>query len=94
MTEVRDIRLFVAIEEAEFRVLIKHYFLRKKTIKKNRRHSHSHFTVDKLFTKIRCGRTSTKTIPSPGRPKEVTNEEIVNKIHDKVKIIEIADIVN
>lgn len=40
------------------------------------------------------------TIPSSGRPKEVTNEEIMNKIYDfvledrRVKITEIADIVN
>lgn len=95
------------MEKSEFRVLIKHYFLRNKTIKQTEdklqkyygESAPSHFTVHKWFTEFRCGRTSTKTIPSPGRPKEVTSKEIVNKIHDivledcRVTITEIADIV-
>ena len=31
-----------------------------------------------------CRRTSTETIPSPGRPNEITTPEIINKIHDIV----------
>ena len=43
---------------------------------------------------------STKTIPIPGRPNEITRPEIIDKIHDivlndaKVKVREIAEIVS
>ena len=56
--------------------------------------------VQKYFTEIRCGRTSTKTIPSPGCPNEMTTPEMINKIHDivlndpKVKDLEIVEIVS
>ena len=40
--------------------------------------------VQKWFTKFRCGRTSTETIPSRGRSHEITTPEIINKIHDIV----------
>ena len=49
---------------------------------------------------IRCDRTSTETIPSPGHPNNITTPEIINKIHDivlndpKVKAREIAEIVS
>ena len=49
---------------------------------------------------VRCGRTSTETIPSPGRPNEITTPEMINIIHDivlndpKVKVREIAEIVS
>ena len=52
----------------------------------------------KFFTEFRCGRTSTETIPSPGRPNEITTPEMINKIHDivlndpKVKVREIVSI--
>ena len=60
----------------------------------------SYGMVQKWFTEFRCGRTSTETIPSPGRPNETTTPEIINKIHDivlngpKVKVREIAEIVS
>ena len=56
--------------------------------------------VQKWFTKFRCGRTSTETIPSLGRPNEITTPKTINKIHDillndpKVKMREIAEIVS
>ena len=52
--------------------------------------------VQKWFTKFRRGRTSTQTIPSPGRPNEITTPKKINEIHDivlndpKVKVREIA----
>ena len=57
-------------------------------------------TVIYWFAEFKRGRTSTKTIPSPGRPNEVTTEEMIEKIHDivlndrRVKLREIVDIVN
>ena len=60
----------------EFCVLIKHYFLRGKTFSETKAKldkyysdsASSHGTIQKWFTKFRCGRTSTETIPSPGHP--------------------------
>ena len=40
--------------------------------------------VHKWFTKFRCGRISTSDAERPGRPKEVTSQEIIDKIHDIV----------
>lgn len=34
--------------------------------------------MEKWFNEIRCGRTSTKTIPSPGRLIHVTKYDIIN----------------
>lgn len=95
------------MEKSEFRVLIKHYFLRGKTIKETEDRlkkyygdsAPSHGMVHKWFTEFRCGRTSTKDAERPGRPNDVTTEEMVNKIHDivlddrRVKVREIAEIV-
>ena len=56
--------------------------------------------VQEWFTEFRCDRTSTETIPSPGRPNEITTTEMINKIHDivlndpKVKVGEISEIVS
>jgi len=52
------------------------------------------------FNEFKHGRTSVFDKERPGRPIEVTTEDMVNKIHDivladrRVKIREIADIVN
>ena len=54
--------------------------------------------VQKWFTKFRCGRTSTETIPSPSRPNEITTPVINHEIHYiflndlKVKVREIVSI--
>ena len=96
------------MEKSEFRVLIKHYFLREKSlwetkVKLDKYYSSSDSSyemIQKWFTEFRCGRTSTETIQSPGRPKEITTPEMTNKIHDivlndpKVKVREIAEIVS
>ena len=44
----------------------------------------SYGMIQKWFTEVRCGRTSTETILSPGRPNEITIPEMINKIHDIV----------
>ena len=95
------------MEKSDFRVLIKHYFLRGKTISETKvkldkyysGYSPSYGMVQKWFAEFRCGRTSTETQPSPGRPNEVTTPEMINKIHDmvlenkKLKVREIAKMV-
>ena len=59
----------------------------------------SHGTVHKWFIEFHCGRTSTNDAERPGRSKEVTSQEIIDKIHEMVlgdlrlKIREISDIV-
>lgn len=96
------------MEKKEFRVLIKHYFLRGKSIteteEKLRKYygdsAPSHGMVHKWFTEFRCGRTNTTDAERSGRPAEITTEEMINKIHDivledrRVKISEIAKKVN
>lgn len=96
------------MEKSEFRVLIKHYFLRKKTItqtevalKKYYPDScPSHGMIQKWFTEFKCGRTSTEDAHRPGRPIEVTTPEMIDKIHDlvlnepKIKVREIVKTVN
>ena len=91
----------------EFHVLIKDYFLRGKTLSETKAKLDKYYLdtalsygmVQKWFTKFRCGRMSTETIPSPGRPNEITTPEMINKIHDivlnvpKVKVREIAEII-
>lgn len=57
-------------------------------------------TVIYWFAEFKRGRKSTETVPSTGRPNEVTTEEMIGKIHNiilkdrRVKLREIADIVN
>ncbi|KAL0821004.1 hypothetical protein ABMA28_005653 [Loxostege sticticalis] len=93
------------MEKTEFRVLIKQYFLRGKTIKQTEEKlkkyygdaAPSHGMVHKWFTEFRLGRMTTNDAERPGRPIEVTTEAMVNEIHDidledrRVKIREIAD---
>jgi histone-lysine N-methyltransferase SETMAR len=96
------------MEKKEFRVLIKHYYLRGKTISETKEKlkkyycesAPSHGMIHKWFTEFRCGRTSTTDAERSGRPIEVTNEEMINKIHDivledrRVKVREIVNMVN
>ena len=55
--------------------------------------------VHKWFTEFRCGRISTSDAERPGRPKEVTSQEIIDKIHDivlndrRLKVREISETV-
>lgn len=96
------------MEKSEFRVLIKHYFLRGKTIAQTEvalkkyypDSAPSHKMVHKWFTEFKCGRTNTEDAPRPGRPVEVTTSEMVDKVHDmvmddpKLKVREIAETVS
>ena len=96
------------MEKSEFHVLIKHYFLRGKTLSETKAKLDKYYSdsaplygmVQKWFTEFRCGCTSTKIIPSPGRQNEITTPEMINKIHDivlndrKLKVREIAEIVS
>ena len=72
------------MEKSEFRVLIQHYFLRGKSIKE---------TEEKLAKYY-------KESTPPGRPKEVTSQEMIDKIHDivlndrRLKVREIRETVN
>ena len=60
----------------------------------------SYGMIQKWFTEFRCGRSSTETILSLGRPNEITTPEMINKIHHivwndpKVKVHEIAEIIS
>ena len=97
------------MEKSEFRVLIKHYFLRGKSIKETeeklvkyyKESAPSHCMVHKWFTEFRCGRTSTSDAERPGRPKEMPySQEMIDKIHDivlndrRMKLREISETVN
>ena len=94
------------MEKSEFRMLIKHYFMRGKTLSETKAKLDEYYSdfapsygmIQKCFTEFRCGRTSAKTIPSPGRPNEITTPELISKIHDivlndpKEKVREIVSI--
>lgn len=96
------------MEKNEFRVLIKHYFLRKKTISETKSKLEKYYQnsspsvgmIHKWFTEFRCGRTSTSDADRPGRPNEITTSDMVEKIHDivlddpKLKVRELAKMVN
>lgn len=66
---------FLKMEKADFRVLIKHYFLRGKIIKytedKLKRYymesAPSHGMVHKWFTEFHYGRTTTNDAERPGK---------------------------
>ena len=95
------------MEKSEVRVLIKHYFLCGKTLEETKAKVVKYYSdsapsygmVQKWSTEFRCGRTSTETIPNPGRPNKITTPEMINKIHDivlndpKIKVRGIAEIV-
>ena len=95
------------MEKSKFRVLIKHYFLRGKLIKEveeklaryYKDSAPSHGMVHKWFTEFRCGRISTSDAERPGRPKEVTSQEMIDRIHiilndRRLKVREISETVN
>ena len=80
------------MEKSEFRVFIKHYFLRKKTITEIKAKLQKYYgdsapsisMVKKWFTEFLCGRTSTIDAERSGRPVEFaipeTNEKIRNMV--------------
>lgn len=93
------------MEKSEFRVLIKHYFLRRKTIKETKEKldkyygdsAPSDYMVKYWFAKFKRGRLTTDDEPRPGRPVEVATEENITKIHKlvladrRVKLSELAE---
>ena len=80
------------MKKSEFRVLIKHCFLREKSIKEiekklakyYKESAPSHGMVHKWFTEFRCGRISTSDADRPGHPKEMNSHEMIDRIHDIV----------
>lgn len=92
------------MEKSEFRVLIKHYFLRKKSITETKQRLDKYYggsapsisMVKKWFTEFRCGRTSTSDAQCSGCSKEVITPEIIDKIHEiilddrRMKVRELA----
>ncbi|KAG5310553.1 SETMR methyltransferase, partial [Acromyrmex insinuator] len=88
-----------------FRSLIKHYFLRGKTVKETKEkldkyyvaNAPSDYTVKYWFREFRGGRNSTTDEVRSGRPSDAVTEENVKKIHEmvladrKVKVRELAD---
>ena len=76
----------------EFRVLIKHYFLREKTITETKAKLDKYYgdsapsisMLKKGFTEYRCGRTSPIDAEHSGRPVEVAIPETIGKIRNMV----------
>uniref|UniRef100_A0A182NVK1 HTH_48 domain-containing protein n=1 Tax=Anopheles dirus TaxID=7168 RepID=A0A182NVK1_9DIPT len=72
----------------DFRVLIKHYFLRQKTISQTRRSLMKYYgntapslaMIHKWYGVFRSGRSSTSESPRTGRPVEVSSPGMVDKI--------------
>lgn len=95
------------MDEKEFRVLTKHYFLKDKTPQEAKEKLDKHYgdsapsirTVYKWFQNFRSGHMGTNDAERSGRPVEVTASEIIDKIHDmvmddrRVKVREIASAV-
>ena len=96
------------MEESEFPVLIKHYFLPAKSIKQTeeklakyyKESAPSHSMDHMWFTEFRCGRNSTSDTERPGRTREVTSQDIMDKIPDiilndrRLKVREISETLN
>lgn len=81
--------MFLAkMEKSEFRVLIKHYFLRGKTIKETEEKlkkyygdsAPSHGMVHKWFTEFRCGRTSTNDAERDVRMKSQLKKQSIKSM--------------
>jgi histone-lysine N-methyltransferase SETMAR len=96
------------MEKEQYRSVIRFLFLDGKTCEEikvklhavYKDHAPSMTTIRYWFNEFKRGRTSVFDEERPGRPIEVSTEDMVNKIHDvvladrRVKIREIADIVN
>nr|XP_012563462.1 unnamed protein product [Hydra vulgaris] len=93
------------MEKKEFCVLMKHYFLMKKSAADTKKwldecypdSAPGEATIRKWFAKFRTGHMSTEDDERSGRPKEAVTDENVKKIHkivlndQKVKFLETAD---
>ena len=94
------------MEKYEFRILIKHYFLRKKTTKEAKLKldkyygdsAPSYSTVKNWFADFKRGRISTDDAERSGRPIEVIVPENIQRIHEeimndrKIKIRELSNL--
>ena len=62
------------MEKSEFHMLIKHYFLREKSLSETKAKLDEYYSdsapsyemIQNWFIEFRCGRTNTETISSPG----------------------------
>lgn len=93
------------MDSNEFRVLIKHYFLRGKSAKVTKEKLDKYYdtsappksTVIYWFAEFKRGRTDTIDEHRSGRPKQVTTPEMIKKVSDivsadsRVKVRDIAD---
>lgn len=96
------------MEKEQYRSVIRFLFLdgkkceeiREKLIEVYKDQSPSMTTIRYWFNEFKRGRTSVFDEDRPGRPTEVTTEEIVDKIHDivmedrRMKVREISNMVN
>ena len=96
------------MEKNEFRVLIKHYYLRGKTAKETKEKLDKYYgtsapsntTVKRWMQEFKFGRTSTNDEHRSGRPSDVTTPEMIKKVlrlvtdDRKLKVREIAKMVN
>lgn len=96
------------MEKSEFRVVIKHYYLKKKTAKETKEKLDKHYgksapsdyMVKYWFAEFKRGRTNTSDEQRSGRPIEVTTPENIQKIHRmvlndrKLKLREIAELMH
>lgn len=93
------------MDEREFRVVMKHYFMKGKTAQETKTKLDKHYggsapsirTVYKWFGNFWNGHMSTNDAERPGRPVQVTTAETIEKIHDmvmedrKLKVRDIAE---
>lgn len=96
------------MDEREFRVLIKHYFMKGKSPQNTKKKLDKHYgesapsirTIYKWFQNFRNGYMSTSDAERSGRPVEASTSENIDKIHDMVmddrrmKVREIASAVD
>lgn len=75
---------FALIEKSKFCVLVKHYFLNGKTIKRLMKILEINIWSLMRHIEFYCGTTSTNNAEHPGCLNEVTTDEMVNKINDIV----------
>ena len=94
------------MEKSEFRVLIKHCFLRAKNTVQAKKWLEKYFLgsaptrqmVEKWFADFRCGRTNSDDAERSGRPNLAAVLDDIKKVHKmvladrKLKLREIADI--